>query len=447
MQSPLDRPRIMSDDLDWEVTSGDAPRIGAPPPMPTSPPLSVSPILEDSAPCTPSVPSPSAVDQDQPLVGRVRDDDVGGDVRFLCSDGIIVTAHSMILERASLRFREPMSWHKQHGGPILVEHHSMAVNTIVQLLYPNDQRPSIASRAELISVLEAAKTLQITSFTVRETLNDLLEAEPHPLRAWALATVFGYPNAQKHAIERYLETYSSFLDDIPEEMRLVDAYQILQLNAAKERALKAARLSLSQVPWVCQECESVIVQPPASPVREPCRKHSDPIPGCSKHRPGRSLDCLMCRKVIKKRSCTCFPDELDEVDQPIEESDREPAVHTNEVIPKAPDNWPPAFQPFPIHSDTATNAVPNLSPPPAWHHEFTARTEKMNPFAIGTTSNTVLELCFLLHPPTCGHGVASSHPHGGAQNVRVALRKGLDDIISREMESLGIVSVFTRLLN
>lgn len=428
MESPLDRPRSVSDDLDWEVTSSDVPRTSES--LPSSPPA-----LEDSAPCTPAVSSRSTIDQDQPLVGRVRDDDVGGDVRFLCSDGIIVTAHSIILERASPRFRKPMSWHKQQAGPILVEHHSMAVHTIVQLLYPNDQRPTIASGAELIGLLEVAKTLQITSFIVRETLNDLLEAEPHPLRAWALATIFGYPGARKSAIERYLETDSSFLDDIPEEMRLVDAYQILQLNAAKERALKAARLSLSQVHWACQECESVVVQPLTPHVLETCRKHSEPIPGCSMHRVIKSKRCSSCRIVIEDRLCTCPSKDPSKVVGGLGQ-----IIDPNQAIPQAPDDCPPALQPSPIPSHTTINAVPNLIPPPAWHREFMARTEKLNPLAVGTSSDPLLELCFLLQPPPCGHSVASSRPQG-AQDVRAALRKSLDGIILHEMESLEFVSI------
>lgn len=125
----------------------------------------------------------------------------------------------------------------------------------------------------------------------------------------------------------------------------------------------------------------------------------------------------------------------------------EPAVEEPKVElvfeePKADahDNCASTPQTSSLYSKPPTTSVTNLMPPPAWYGEFMTRTENLNPFAVGASSDPLLELCFLLHPPPCGHGLALSRPQG-AQDVRVALRKGLDDIISREIESLQFVSI------
>lgn len=353
----------------------------------------------ESCPATPPpAPAPPIIS----LIDTLLED---GDIRLQTTDGVIVGAHSLILQAASPHFRGPLAWHKVRESPIVLDHDSFALRTLLMLLYPTDEKPSIPSVSQLVSVLETARTLHLTSFIVRETLNAYIQADPHPLRAWTLATAFGYPDAQKSAIERYFESDSSFLDNIPEEMRLVDAYQILQLNAAKERALKSARLALSQVEMACANCEEAILRSPGS--HGGCPMHSGVAPRCPIHGSyPKPLSCSHCRK---NQSCTCSFAILFKV---------------------------PVKVPTPEPSPTATGSAINQ----AWHHEFVARTANLNPFSTGATSDMIFEMCYLLHPARCGHATATFSSEN-AQKARVALRKSLRDIVSHEVDLLKIVGI------
>lgn len=212
--------------------SGDSTHL-LPGPGPSAHPLASttlrSPLDKPHAAIVPPSPAPRILS----LLDALLED---GDVQFRTTDGVIIGAHSFILQAASPHFRGPSAWHKVRDSPITLDHDSFALRTLLKLLYPADERPPTPSLAQLVSILKAAKALHLTSFVIRDTLDAWIQTESHPLRAWALATAFGYPDAQRSAIERYFKSDSSFHDDIPEEMRLVDAFQILQLNAAKERA-------------------------------------------------------------------------------------------------------------------------------------------------------------------------------------------------------------------
>ncbi|KAF8285010.1 hypothetical protein DL93DRAFT_1350724 [Clavulina sp. PMI_390] len=293
-----------------------------------------------------------------------------GDFRFGTSDGIIVGAHTLLLSAASPFFRGFSG-----EQPFRIKQSSNALKAVLQFLYPMSTKPSITGVIMLREVLEVANTLQITSFVVRNALNELIKAESHPFRSWALATAFKYPNAQRFAIEQYFQSDSAFLGDIPDEAHLVDAFQILHLIAAKQRGLSAARKSFTAFQWSCSVC------------RNSCRRH--PIFGKCQC-PTRFLSvfstrCEKCESSAAKCPCTC----------------------------------------------------PTSSPDFPWLQDYRTRVGTVNPFTPDATSEMTFKLSFLLHPPTCGHGIATFDSLI-AFSARSDFRGRLRDIMSDEIRSLMV---------
>ncbi|KAF8311999.1 hypothetical protein DL93DRAFT_2207817 [Clavulina sp. PMI_390] len=324
-------------------------------------PPAAEPILL-SIPPTPSTPTviPNAVD-------AVLDK---GDFCFSSSDGMTVRAHSLLLNTASPLFREFSG-----EQPFRIRQSSNALKTLLQFIYPMNTKPSITDVIMLREVLEVADALRITSFVVREALNELIKAESHPLRSWALATAFKYPDAQRAAIERYFRSDSAFLDDIPDEAHLVDAFQILHLIAAKQRALGAARESFSTVEWSCSSCCSAC---PRHRVLGKCR--------CIAGSSGAShIPCGRCETSAARYSCICSAPTAD----------------------------------------------------CSWLHDYRTRVGAINPFTSEATAEMTFKLSFLLCPPTCGHGIAA-FDSPIALSTRSDFRGRLSDIMSDEMRSLMV---------
>ncbi|KAF8286454.1 hypothetical protein DL93DRAFT_2234589 [Clavulina sp. PMI_390] len=371
--------------------------------------LPIDTTLNDPTPATPATknlpPQPSSPDMSIPLPIRsslldanTRNDVeagvFGGDIRICTTDQEIIIAHSLILGRASTLFQGPEALHKRFL-PIPLNYTSRALRTLLDLLYPTDQRPPIASTSELIEILGLIRELQISSFWIREMLNDLIKQEPHPLRSWALATAFEYPDAQRSAIERYFRSDLVSSDHVPEELHLLDAYQIVRLNTSKERAIKAARDAILRVDMKCTSCHGEISPPNATPTPTPPNKVS-----LKTSRPNTaSIGGLKLNK--------------------------------NSPIPSAVPQIPAETKEWyegPIDMER-----------PGWSMEYIIRTTNMNPFHESTTSDVIFESCYSLH--TCGQ----QHQHAGltsfsskrARAARAKLHDRLDAIISQELQALS----------
>jgi len=358
-----------------------------------------------------------------------------GDVQLLSTDNVILSAHAHMLKAVSPYFRKQLA--DVSNIPLYLRHDSFALRTLLQLIYPTNTKPSIDTVPQLISVLQAAKALEITSFAVRETLNGCIEAEPHPLRSWALATAFDYPEARRVAVERYFATDSLFHHDMPEELRLVNGYQVIQLNAAKERAITLARLALREFKGNCGQCDN------ASPVFSRGKK----VGGKGKKSKKQFLEEEDIPPDVQASSF----DEAWPIDAPTVECvmaedcavDAPPAEDCAAEAPREayPASFPvnsPHSSPYIKHSSFPTSTVgPKPNTGTAWRDEFQNRTATMNPFTQKATSDTLLELCFLLHPPTCGHESAA-FSSTSSQDARDALRSHVRAIFSQEMDILAI---------
>ncbi|KAF8286455.1 hypothetical protein DL93DRAFT_2234590 [Clavulina sp. PMI_390] len=318
-----------------------------------------------------------------------------GDFEFDTSDGEVVRTHLLILRTASPRFRG-----SKVEQPSRINHSRNALMTVLRLLYPMDDKPMITNAVQLREVLATVDTLQVTSFVVRDTLNELIKNEPHPLRSWALATAFKYPDAQRTAVKRYFASDSAFLEDVPEELHLVDAYQIVHLNAAKERAIKAARDAMVRMDSQCDTCcgESL-----------PLRTVSD-VAEISKLAKGKGK--ARAETIATTSTSSGFSNAVDP-----------PPSHYINDVP-----WYEAPQ-------------PQSSSP--WHRRYIARTAEVNPFVDFNTSEAMFEICLSASEPhpNCGHSAMNGFGSRRAKASRTMLRDRLKSIISQEVNTLATLAV------
>jgi len=195
------------------------------------------------------------------------------------NDGKLFKIHAHILKKASTYFKENFAWQRVRDAPVDVGQDSATLRVLMELLYPENAKPSIPSPELLISVLRATKDLGITSFVVRAELAAHVDAEHHPLRAWSLATAFDFPLARRNAAERYLKADSDFLDEIPSAVSLVSGMQVcelVRLIGARERVLQAGKNAISEHRWSCYQCKNGRPYPrPGSPF--PCAEPYDEL--------------------------------------------------------------------------------------------------------------------------------------------------------------------------
>lgn len=175
-------------------------------------------------------------------------------VTLISKDNVEFQIHHHILTKTSAYFRQRF---EKYGAPfpaITMEEDSATLDPIFRILRPGDCEPEKPSIDLLVSILKAVKRLQIESFALRIWLTTQIKDEPHPLRAWALASAFSYPDACRDALERYMRADPYYLHDRPKETRLVDGWMLFELVAAKAKALKEARDALASADWDCKKC-------------------------------------------------------------------------------------------------------------------------------------------------------------------------------------------------
>ena len=185
-----------------------------------------------------------------------------GDVVLRSSDGQDFKVHSIVLREASPFFRDMFRLPKVSGAsaayaPILMTETTNVLNDLLRWIYPTNTAPTVDRISHALDLLRAVEKLQIESHVVKRALNAYIVAQSHPLRAWALATRFGYAEARKDAVRKYLATDEDFMDDIPTEMEFVDAKAYMQLVRVKRTATLLARDMIRSDVWVCPRCHQV----------------------------------------------------------------------------------------------------------------------------------------------------------------------------------------------
>ena len=304
-----------------------------------------------------------------------------GDATLRSKDGDLFKVHAHMLKKASTHFKDNFAWQRVRDAPIDMEQDSATLRVLLKLLYPNETKPPIPSVELLISVLQATKDLGITSFVVQTELAAQIDAEPHPLRAWALATAYDFPAARRNAVERYLKADSDFLNDVPLEMRLIVGMQVcelMRLMGAKGRALRAAKSAISKNRWSCYQCEN------------------------GRPRPSYYDD------------------------------DRCEAMTDRSY------NEPPYCTPSPTNvKEEPSSSGPNIAVRPAWRRAFLTRTATMNPFSPEATSEMHFELCAktVSNCEEC----QTSFTNPDARKARDCLREDLRKILSATLEETAPV--------
>jgi len=179
-----------------------------------------------------------------------------GDVVLRSADGHDFSVHSVILREASPLFRDMFQLTRTSGGsggnaPILMIETTSVLDHILRWLYPIYTAPAINEITHALDLLRAVERLQIETHSIKECFNAYIIAHPHPLRAWALATRFGYMEARKDAVRRCLATNEDFIDDIPTEMALVNAKVYIKLMRIKKTAIDLAADVIKSDMWDC----------------------------------------------------------------------------------------------------------------------------------------------------------------------------------------------------
>ncbi|KAF8322493.1 hypothetical protein DL93DRAFT_2223397 [Clavulina sp. PMI_390] len=323
-----------------------------------------------------------------------------GDVRIQTKDGGQFTAHVYMLRASSAYFSERFPWHLRKDSPIVLHQSSFAVRTLLSLIYPFSEYPKIATISELTDVLDAAQAWQLTALGAQEWLATRIAAEEHPLRSWALASSYGFHDAERGAIERYLRAASDSLDDIPAEMELADGRKLLLLIAAKKRALIAARTAFAAMVWDCPSCKEQEQGP---------------------HRSGWGIS----NAEQDPQEAYC------ERDISYATSKKSGKSNLHSSPPPIPDSEPPIGM-----VPTAALGILTIAPmcEPRWRRDLLNRATSMNPFEADAFSDLAIEVAFMRHPP-CSHP-NTSFWSTSARQARDQLRKKLGDIISAEMAKL-----------
>jgi len=184
-----------------------------------------------------------------------------GDVVLRSSDGQDFKVHSIVLREASPFFRDMFRLPKASGAsaayaPIFMTETTNVLNDLLRWIYPTNTAPTVDRISHALDLLRAVEKLQIESHVVKGALNAYIVAQSHPLRAWALATRFGYAEARKDAVRKYLATDEDFMYDVPTEMGFVDAKAYMQLVRVKRTAILLARDMIRSDVWVCRDYHS-----------------------------------------------------------------------------------------------------------------------------------------------------------------------------------------------
>lgn len=322
---------------------------------------------------------------------------VDNDVLLRCTDGAEFKVHPYPLMKSSSYFRAIF---QQSGVPyplIALEQDGSTIGAIMSLLCPGDLEPARPTTEQLLPILQAVKKLEINSHVVRTWLAACLEEEKHPLRSWALATAFKYPEARRVAIERYMTADSYFLENRPAETRRVDGWSLFELISSKGRAMTTARVAMTDTDWGCDQC----VPPP---------------PRCS---------C----------GCGFLVGECRFQARALSPARGYPASRSISPCPPSPKDDTPET-PCVADITVIVNTIRDPIILPLWRREYHARSATMNPLGREAASDIFFELCALASG--CA-GCRAAYNTGRAKSGREGLRIRIQDILACAItEAFGV---------
>ncbi|KAF8322494.1 hypothetical protein DL93DRAFT_1004190 [Clavulina sp. PMI_390] len=174
-----------------------------------------------------------------------------GDIILLSSDEIEHKVHSFILREASGFFRDMFELGKPDpkSAPVVLAESTEIINFILSHLYPRSSPPLAPPNH---AIFNAVEKYRLECYTVAATLASYLESQPHPLRAWALAVRFGYPEARKAAMRRYIRGSDDYLSSadssIPEELEYVTGGAVFRAVAIRKETIEAASKVMRSIP-------------------------------------------------------------------------------------------------------------------------------------------------------------------------------------------------------
>lgn len=181
------------------------------------------------------------------------------DVVLVSCDSIEFKVHSIVLRQASSFFRNLLHSSLKPGSRLRLEmtETEAVLEFIFRLVYPFKTAPTITSLPDAIPILLAVQRLEIEAHAVTAALGSYIQSIPHPLRAWAVACRFKYPEARAAAVKAFVSSNQTFDDDIPEELRHVDGTVLMNLQRLKVTAAGMAKTVIGRdVMWSCPYCSS-----------------------------------------------------------------------------------------------------------------------------------------------------------------------------------------------
>ncbi|KAF8322445.1 hypothetical protein DL93DRAFT_2093083 [Clavulina sp. PMI_390] len=172
-----------------------------------------------------------------------------GDVTILSSDGKMHKVHSFILFEAAGYFMERYNYAIGDSSAFIeVQSSTETLNYILGFLYPRQTAPTFPSHCAK-SVFTAVEGLGLTSHALHTALTTWLIQESHPIRAWAIASRFGYTTARKAAVERYIRDPNEYIEvEAPSDLSLVPGQNMVNLIALRRNAISAATKLVRSIP-------------------------------------------------------------------------------------------------------------------------------------------------------------------------------------------------------
>ncbi|KAF8340587.1 uncharacterized protein EI90DRAFT_2084567 [Cantharellus anzutake] len=185
----------------------------------------------------------------------------GADV-ILRADDTDFRVHTTILRQASPFFQSLFELPQPRGSDdmavIEMTEEADVLEVLVRLIYPKPYQPSITSLDHAIRLLRAADKLEIEYAVkpIHDAIASITEAEPNPVRAWAIAARFGINAAIKAATVRYLKCNDeAMLEERVEELCHVDGLSHFDFITKRKNALKEAKVAIAETNWRCNDCQ------------------------------------------------------------------------------------------------------------------------------------------------------------------------------------------------
>ncbi len=140
--------------------------------------------------------------------------------------------------------------------------HPDDLEVLIRLIYPKRNKPSITitSVDHAARLLKAVDKLEIECAIepIQAAIARSTEAEPNPVRAWAIATRFGIKTAIIAAITRYIKCGDEkMVEERVKELSHIDGLAHFDFINKRKDALRDAKIAILGTHWSCRSCGSV----------------------------------------------------------------------------------------------------------------------------------------------------------------------------------------------